>query len=449
MNQLVTMGKLIWKTDMKKIGALAQHVDLGRVIDTLGSMDPKDLARMMKKVGGNGKPKEAPAINSDFYDIAGLLTDEERIWQKKLRQFMEAEVRPIINDYWERGEFPHELIPKFARLSAETFGSKPYSLPSSSPTLWGIGFMELARVDPSISTFFGVHWGLSMGSIYLFGSEVQKKKWLPAMQRFEKIGTWALTEPDVGSATAVGLMTTARREGDTWIINGQKKWSGNATFADVNVIWARDVADNQVKGFLVEKDTPGYTVVKLEGKVAMRPVQNVLITLDDVRVPDSNRLPGANSFRDVAGQLAAARVGVAWQATGVAMGAYERALDYANNRIQFGRPITSFQLVQDMLVKMLGNLTAMQTMLLRLSQLEAKHGMVSQEHASLAKGFCGERMRETVAIARGLVGGNGILLEYDVARYFADAEAIYSFEGTHEMQTLIVGRAITGQSAFV
>lgn len=390
-----------------------------------------------------------PAINGDFYDIADWLTPAERDQQLAVRAFMAEEVRPIINDYWERGEFPMELIPKIAGMIGRTIGAEPFQFPSPKPLLSGIWAMEVGRVDPSISTFIGVHWGLCMGSIYMFGSEAQKERWLPPMQRFEKIGSWALTEPLVGSAAAGGLNTTAWREGDTWVINGEKKWSGNATFADVNVIWAKDVSDNQVKGFLVERGTPGYIVEKLKGKIAKRAVENVLIELRDCQVPETNRLPGVNSFRDVGRQLASGRAKVAWEAVGIAMGAYEQALAYANQRQQFGRPIAGFQLIQDRLVQMLGNVTAMQTMMLRLAQLEARDGTISHERASLAKVFCCQKMRETVALARGLLGGNGILLEHHVARLFADAEAVYSYEGTHEMNTLIVGRAITGLSAFV
>jgi glutaryl-CoA dehydrogenase len=288
-----------------------------------------------------------------------------------------------------------------------------------------------------------------MGSIAMFGSPEQQERWLPPMQRFEAIGSWALTEPDVGSATAAGLTTTAKREGATWIINGAKKWSGNAPIADVNVIWARDLDDHQVKGFLVERGTPGYHVEKLEGKIALRVVQNANIVLENCRVPEANRLPGVNGFRDVARQLAVTRAAVAWAMCGTAAGAYERTLDYANNRMQFGRPITGFQLIQNALVQMLANVTAMETLCMRMSQLYARDGKLSHERASLAKVFCGEKMRETVALGRAALGGNGILLEHDVARFFADSEALYSYEGTHEMNTLIVGRAITGMSAFI
>ncbi|MEM7031499.1 MAG: acyl-CoA dehydrogenase family protein, partial [Chloroflexota bacterium] len=343
---------------------------------------------------------------------------------------------------------PFELIPKLGEVFGEMISNEPNDQ-IWSPLLLGLATVELARVDPSFCTFLGVHWGLAMMSIQMFGSDEQKARWIPEMTRFDKIGSWALTEPLVGSATAGGLGTTAKRDGDTWILNGQKKWSGNATFADVTVIFARDVDENQVKAFLVEKGTPGYTVEKLKGKISKRIVENVLITLDDVQLSEADRLPGVARFADVAEQLAIARVAVAWEAVGLAMGAYEKTLAYANNRIQFGKPITGFQLVQNGLVKMLGNTTATLTMMVRLAQLTERDDTVSQERASLAKAFCTEKMRETVALGRNLLGGNGILLEHDVARFFADAEAVYSYEGTYEMNTLIVGRAITGQSAFV
>ena len=287
-----------------------------------------------------------------------------------------------------------------------------------------------------------------MGSIYLCGSEEQKQRWLPAMARMEKLGAFGLTEPDVGSGASRGLATTARRDGDAWVLDGRKKWIGNASFADLTVIWARDVDDDQVKGFVVEAGTPGIQTENLEDKIALRVVQNALITLDGARVPEANRLQRANSFRDTAEVLRMTRAGVAWTAVGCARGAYEHALAYAVEREQFGRPIGGFQLVQDLLVRMLGNITASATLCARLSQLQAA-GRARDEHASLAKAFCTVRMRETVGWARELLGGNGILLEHHVGRFVADAEAIYSYEGTREMNTLIVGRAITGLSAFV
>jgi glutaryl-CoA dehydrogenase len=389
-----------------------------------------------------------PAVNGDFYQISTILSEEDQALLRRVRDFMESEVAPIINRYWTREEFPHQLVPGLADLGIAGLSYHGYGCPGKGTLLDGFVAMELARVDSSIATFSGVHSGLAMGSIYLCGSEEQKQQWLPPMARLEKIGAFGLTEPEVGSGASGGLTTTARREGDTWVLNGQKKWIGNATFSDVTVIWARDVADNQVKGFLVEKGTPGFRPEKMKDKIALRVVQNALITLEDCRVPEANRLQKANSFKATAAVLRMTRAGVAWEAVGCARGAYELALKYAQERQQFGRPIGRFQLVQDLLVRMLGNITASECMVTRLSQMQDA-GIMSDEHASLAKAFCTVKMRETVGYARELLAGNGILLDNQVGRFVADAEAIYSYEGTREMNTLIVGRAITGFSAFV
>jgi glutaryl-CoA dehydrogenase len=288
-----------------------------------------------------------------------------------------------------------------------------------------------------------------MGSIYIDGSEEQKQKWLPPMARLEKIGCFGLTEPLVGSGASGGLTTTAKRDGDTWILNGEKRWIGNAPWCDVSIIWARDLADNQVKGFIVEnKTTPGFSVDKIENKIALKVVQNGHITLKDVRVPEANRLQGGNSFRDTAKVLKMTRYAVAWMATGCAMGAYEAALKYCQERLQFGKPIGSFQLVQDLLARMIANITASQCLIVRQAEL-FDEGKLTDAHAALAKAFCTAKCRETVAWAREVLGGNGIVADYQVARFFTDCEALYSYEGTFQMQNLIVGKAITGLSAFV
>lgn len=393
-------------------------------------------------------PVPLPPIDADFYQLDHLLTPEQRALQLKVRELMEKEIKPLINRYWLKGEFPYEIIPRLASLNICGVTYEGYGCPHLPFVMEGVLTMEIARVDASIATFFGVQSGLAMGSIYLLGSETQKQEWLPRMQRFEAIGAFGLTEPEVGSGAAGGLTTTARREGDRWILNGQKKWIGNATFADVTVIWARDLADNHVKGFLVRKDAAGMDVEKIEDKMALRIVQNGLITLRECAVEESDRLQGANSFKDTSRVLRMTRAGVAWEAVGCARGAYESALAYARKRQQFGKPIAAFQLIQNHLVEMLSNLTAMQTMVFRLSQLQDE-GKLTDEHASLAKVFCTLRTRDIVRGAREVMGGNGILLQYDVARFVADAEAIYSYEGTKEINSLIVGRAITGLSAFV
>jgi glutaryl-CoA dehydrogenase len=386
--------------------------------------------------------------DADFYALELLLDDEDQALLHRVRGFMEQQVQPIINRYWTRARFPHELVPGLAELGIAGLPYRGYGCPGKSPLLDGMVAMELARTDPSIATFMGVHGGLAMGSIYLCGSEEQRRRWLPAMARMEQLGAFGLTEPDVGSGAARGLVTTARRDGDAWVLRGRKKWIGNASFADLTVIWAKDVDDGQVKGFVVEAGTPGVQTEDLQDKIALRVVQNARITLDGARVPEANRLQRARSFRDTAEVLRMTRAGVAWMAVGCARGAYEHALAYATEREQFGRPIGGFQLVQDLLVRMLGNITASAALCTRLSQLQAD-GRARDEHASLAKAFCTVRMRETVGWARELLGGNGILLEHHVGRFVADAEAIYSYEGTREMNTLIVGRAITGLSAFV
>ncbi len=386
-------------------------------------------------------------FSRDFYDIEAVLPDEDRTLLAEIRSFMAAEVAPVINDYWTREEFPHQLWPRFGEIGLGGIALEGYGCAGLGPLVDGFVAMELAAVDCSVATGLGVHSHLAMGSIHHCGSEEQKEQWLPQMARFEKIGAFGLTEPDVGSGVARGLKTVARRDGDSWVLNGAKRWIGNGTFADVVVIWARDEADDQVKAFLVEKGTPGFETSKMEHKIALRAVQNADITLTDVEVPETARLQNANTFMDTTGILTMSRIAVAWEATGCARGAYEIALRYAGEREQFGRPIAKFQLVQDLLARMLGNVTACQCLALQLTQL-AEAGTAGVHHASLAKAFCTAKMRETVGWARELLAGNGILLEYDVARFVADSEAIYSYEGTREINSLIVGLAITGESAF-
>lgn len=390
-----------------------------------------------------------PPPNSDFYDLASTLGPDELALLKKVRGYMEEHVAPIIDKYWADDAFPFELLPSFKALGIGGLGFEGYGCAGGSQAQFGFVAMELARVDPSICTFFGVHSGLAMGSIYLDGSEEQKRRWLPPMARFETIGCFGLTEPLVGSGASGGLTTTARREGDGWILNGQKRWIGNAPWCDLSIVWARDLADDQVKGFIVEnKTSPGFSVEKIEHKIALKVVQNGEITLKDVRVPEANRLQGGNSFRDTAKVLRMTRYMVGWASTGAQMGAYEHTLAYTQKRLQFGRPIASFQLVQDLLAKMLANVTACQCLMMRLAQLDDA-GKLQDQHAALAKAFCTAKGRETVAWGRELLGGNGIVADYNVARFFADIEALYSYEGTYQMQNLIVGKAITGLSAFV
>jgi glutaryl-CoA dehydrogenase len=387
-------------------------------------------------------------LPGDFYAYEELLSEQERKTLERLREFLRTEVQPIVNDYWARAEFPFQLLEGFAKLGLNAWIDPDSSEPVPSNLLQGIVTLELTHADASVATAFGVHTGLAMGSILRCGDEEQQRRWLPAMSRWEKIGAFGLTEPHGGSDVAGGLATTARRDGDEWVLNGAKRWIGHATFADLVVIWARDVETNQVLGFVVEKGTAGFSATKIENKMALRIVQNADIVLEDCRVSEANRLQHANSFKDTAKILRQTRSGVAWEAVGVMLAAYEIALQYAKEREQFGRPIGKFQLVQDLLVKMLGNVTASFGMMVRLAQLQDA-GVYKDEHSALAKAYCTVRMRETVGWARELLGGNGIVLDYNIGRFVADAEAIYSYEGTREMQTLIVGRAVTGLSAFV
>jgi glutaryl-CoA dehydrogenase len=385
----------------------------------------------------------------DFYHFDAMLTPQEREIRERVRAFCDEEVVPIINDYWERGEFPFELIPKLASLNLAGGTIKGYGCPGLSSVAVGVGAMELSRGDGSVETFLGVTSGLAMGSIYHCGSEEQKQRWLPAMARLEKIGAFGLTEPDVGS-DAAHIRTTARREGDTYLLNGAKRWIGNASFADVVVIWAQDEETGKVGGFLVEKGAPGFETRVIGGKIAKRALLNAEITMTNCEVPEANRLPLARSFRDTAHVLKATRFGVAWEGVGHAMAAFDIAREYALKREQFGRPIASFQLVQQKLVTMLSELTTIQLLAWRLARLQDEAPeTVTDGKSSLAKQTCAAKARQVVALGRELMGGNGILLENHMARHFADVEAVYTYEGTNEINSLVVGREITGYAAFV
>jgi glutaryl-CoA dehydrogenase len=384
------------------------------------------------------------AAPPDFYLVDELLEPAERELRDRLREFCAREVVPIINDYWEQAEFPFELVPKIAELDIAGGTIQGYGCPGYSDVAAGLINMEWARADGSMGTFFGVHSNLAMQAIYMLGSEEQRERWLPAMARLEKIGAFALTEPEHGS-DAVMLETSARRDGDTYVLNGHKRWIGNGSIADVALVWARD-EDGGIGGFVVEKDTPGFDAQVMGGKTSLRAVWQTQIELAGVRVPIENRLERCRAFRDVAGVLTRTRYTVAWRALGIAIAAYEHAAAYACERVQFGRPIASYQLVQDKLSRMLAEITGMQLLCLRLSQLAGSERL-TPGMASLAKMNHAAKARQVVADARDILGGNGILLENHVARHHADMEAIFTFEGTDSIQSLIVGREITGISA--
>jgi glutaryl-CoA dehydrogenase len=388
-------------------------------------------------------------LSSDFYGYENSLSDQEKDVIVKLRAFIEAEVRPIVNDHWAKAEFfPRKIVQGLADLGLYGQPWPETQRFKNSAVFRGWVALELARVDASLATLVGMQNGLVMGSISVAGSQEQRDEWLPKFASGELLGAFGLTEPLSGSDSAQGLRTTATRDGDTWVLNGAKRWIGNGSISDVTIIWAKSTEDGQVKGFIVPTSTPGYSATRIENKQALRIVQNADITLTNVVVPEKNRLQNANSFRDTAVVLRLTRAEVAWCAIGNSVGAYEAAVKYAGERQQFGEEIGSHQLIQDLLAKSLGNITASIGMVTRVSEM-LDEDIQKDEHSALAKAYATSRMRETVAWCRELFGGNGIVLDYDVIRYFADAEAIYSYEGTREMNTLIVGRSITGKAAFV
>ena len=381
---------------------------------------------------------------TDFYLLDELLSPEERAVRDRLAAFCAAEVTPIASRFWEAAEFPFELLPRIAELRLAGTTIQGHGCPGLSSVGAGLVAQEWARSDGSVGTFFGVHSFLAMQSIDMLGSEEQRERWLPAMARLELIGAFGLTEPDHGS-DSVALETRARRDGDEYVLDGRKRWIGNASFADLVIIWARDEAGD-VGGYVVEKGAPGFEARVITGKTALRSSWQAEIDLVSVRVPSENRLPGCRTFKDLGRVLTSTRYTVAWRALGLAMAAYETARDYALEREQFGRPIAGFQLVQDKLSRMLAEVTTMQLLCWRASQL-AQDGRLTDGMASLAKLNNAAKARQVVADARDIMGGNGILLEHHVARHHADMEAVFTFEGTDSIQSLIVGREITGIQA--
>jgi len=387
---------------------------------------------------------------ADWYDAESLLTDTEKHVLARLRGFLDQQAKPLLANYWERGEFPQQLAQPLIDLDL----MEPAELTADGPArgiYQGFRIFELARTDASLATWYTAQAGLFRTAIRVGASEEQQREWMPKVIDFSLKGVFSLTEPESGSDIAGGLSTTARFEADadggTWVLDGAKRWIGGASTADVLAVFARDAADGQVKAFLVDRTAPGVTLEKITGKTSLRMMQNAHITLEGVRVPEDKRLHNVNSFKDVAAMLRAMRSDVAWIATGIQAGAFEAALKYVNERRQFGRTLGSFQLVQEKLARMLGNVTASLSLVVRLTGQQDR-GIYRDQDSALAKMQTSLFMRDTVALARELVGGNGITLAADVARFHADAEAVYSYEGTHEINALIIGRALTGESAF-
>lgn len=382
----------------------------------------------------------------DPYGFADLLDDSERAALARLRAVLDTLVEPLLAEHWEHGTFPEQIIAPLADLrlmDPPEFGG---ATDVDRALYRGFRNFELARTDVSVATFYNGQAGLFRTSVELGGSKAQVAELAPRIRSFDVRGAFALTEPDHGSDIARGIETIARRDRDEWVIDGRKRWIGGAVLADVIVVFAR-TDDDGVGAFLVPRDAPGLTLTTMTGKIALRIVPNSDIDLVGVRVPDSARLARVNSFAEVVRMLGAMRADVAWIAVGAQAGAYEAAVAYVREREQFGKAIGGFQLVQEKLATMLANLTASLALVVRLTERRAA-GDSTDEDSALAKMFTAARLRETVALGREVAGGNGILLEHRLARFFADAEAVYSYEGSHDINALVVGRGITGLSAF-
>ncbi|MDE2951543.1 MAG: acyl-CoA dehydrogenase family protein [Chloroflexota bacterium] len=385
----------------------------------------------------------------DFYQVDMHFSDKQKALRQEVRDFVERQVLPHINPYWERAEFPWEIARKIVNLPIIGGTLGEHGAAGLDFVEMGLVMYELGKGDGSIGTFYGVHSGLAMGSIGMLGDEEQKARWLPDMVKLEKIGAFGLTEPDVGS-DAAQVKTTARKSGHGFVLNGAKRWIGNASIADILIIWARDADSGEFGGYVIEDpgETEGLVIQDIWGKVGKRAVLNADIALDQVYVPKENRLAYVKRFRDMTPVLGAGRYGVAWEAAGVAAGAFELALKYSKAREQFGKPIASFQLIQQKLVEMATEVTLMQTLCLQLSHL-INRGLLNAGTASMAKYNNARKARYVTQLARECLGGNGILIENHIARLMLDAEIIYTYEGTNEVNLLLVGRELTGLNAFV
>lgn len=393
------------------------------------------------------------ARDTDYLLLEQDLPEDARRARASVRDFVNRDVLPVINGYWERAEFPYELLEPLAATGVVGGAITGHGGPGLSRLAAGLATVELSRGDGSMNTFLGVQANLSMGTINMLGSEDQKQRWLPDMAALRKIGAFALTEPRHGS-DSVNLDTTARREGDTWVINGAKRWIGNGSMAHLVIIFARDEADGQVKAFVMERDDPrdpqerpeGFDYQVIEGKVGKRAILQANLSFRGLRIPEANRLPGAEGFRDVSRVLATTRGGASWEALGHALACFEAAVTYAEVREQFGRPVGSNQLVQNTLARMLTELTAIQLLCFRMAQLQ-EAGQWTGSMASIAKMHTATKARWIAQQARDLLAGNGLLLDFHVARHLTDMEVVHTYEGTEFIQSLLIGRKITGQNA--
>lgn len=382
--------------------------------------------------------------DGDFLGYENDLSQDERDILLKVRDWAQNSVKPRAAEFWDSCEFPHHLIPEIAELNIISLarGQK------KSHLLAGLVAAEIHRADASVGTFFSGQDGLFTGSIELLGSDEQKQKLLPDLYSLKKTGVLAITEPDAGSDVAQGMRTTAEKVDGGWRINGSKIWIGNATFSDYVAVYARDVADGQCKGFIVDTSADGYHAELMTGRTAIRAVQNAEITLSNVFVPDEDKLAEANAFKDLNQVFRSARAVVGWQAVGLQMGTLDTVLKYVSEREQFGKKLATFQLVQDKLAAIQGNIALSEATMVRIAQLQDRDALRT-EHSAMAKANITKLMRETVSLGRELMGGNGTLTQRHMGRIYCDAEALYTYEGTFDINQLLVGRSLTGYSAFV
>jgi glutaryl-CoA dehydrogenase len=382
----------------------------------------------------------------DYYGIDELLTEEERMTRDAIRDWVEAEFLPIITDHHRAGTFPIDLFPKLGEFGVFGATLQGYGCAGLNNVAYGLLMQELERGDSGLRSAASVQSGLVMYPIYTYGSEAQKEKWLPAMAKGEKIGCFGLTEPDHGSDPG-GMKTRAVRRGDSYVLNGTKLWITNGSVADVAVVWAKDSEDNEIHGYLVEKGTPGFSSLDIHGKFSMRASITSELAFQDCRIPVENRFPEVKGLRGPLGCLNQARYGISWGAVGAAMACYDWALQYAQQRIQFGKPIASFQLVQEKLVWMITEITKAQLLCLQIGRLKDQ-GKLRPQQVSLAKRNNVQIALETARLARDVLGAAGIVDEHPIVRHVLNLETVKTYEGTHDIHTLIVGRDITGFDAF-
>ncbi|MEY9774959.1 acyl-CoA dehydrogenase family protein [Arthrobacter sp. MW3 TE3886] len=386
---------------------------------------------------------QPPFPDADLMYIVDLLPPDEQLRYQEVREFLQSRIRAASIDYWNREEFPFGLLAELGK-----YGLGGLQTDGTSKLFKGLMYVEVARADVSLSALVGIHNELIVGMIDELGSAEQKARWLPGLTAFTQLGAFALTEPDHGSDIAGGLETTARLDGDEWVINGAKRWIGAGTIADFALVWARDVADQHIKGFIVETDRPGYTATKIANKIGLRIMQNADIVLDEVRIPAANLLPGATSFSKANELLRDSRAWVGWQGAGIQLAAFDVARAYSLQRRQFGKELARFQLIQQQLAEILGNATASLALMAQLARIQ-EEGKLEMVQAAMAKATTTRLARASVAMGRSLMGGNGISSDYEMGKLFGDAEILYTYEGSYEINSLIVARAVTGKSAFV